>query len=70
MNREESINELKKIEYAIYDLLHCGKFNSNEWDLLYDIAAELNIQRLKIEKNKYIVNDYECEVNDNEFNEI
>ena len=70
MTREESINELKKIEYDFYDLLHCGKFNSNEWDLLYDIAAELNIQRLKIERNKYFVNDNECEVNDDEFDEI
>ena len=70
MNRKESINELKKIEYDIYDLLKCGKFNSNEWDLLYDIAAELNAQRLKIERNKYLVNDNECEVNDNEFDEI
>ena len=35
-----------------------------------DIAAELNAQRLKIERNKYIVNDTECEVNDYEFNEI
>lgn len=70
MTREESINELKKIEYDIYDLLHCGKFNSDEWDLLYDIAAELNTQRLKIERNKYIVNDSESEVNDDEFYEI
>ena len=70
MNREESINKLKKIEYDIYDLLHCGKFNSTEWDLLYDIAAELNTQRLEIERNKYIVNDNESEVNNNEFNEI
>ena len=70
MNREESINELKKIEYDIYDLLKCGKFNSNEWDLLYDIVAELNTQRLKIERNKYLVNDNECEVNDDEFDEI
>ena len=70
MNREESINELKKIEYDIYDLLKCGKFNSNEWDLLYDIATELNTQRLKIERNKYIVNNNESEVNDNEFDEI
>ena len=70
MTREESINELKKIEYDIYDLLKCGKFNSNEWDLLYDIVAELNAQRLKIERNKYLVNDNECEVNDNEFDEI
>lgn len=70
MTREESINELKKIEYDIYDLLKCGKFNSDEWDLLYDIVAELNTQRLKIERNKYIVNDNESEVNDDEFDEI
>ena len=70
MTREESINELKKIEYDFYDLLKCGKFNSNEWDLLYDIVAELNAQRLKIERNKYLANNNECEANNNEFNEI